>query len=1617
MSSNSNASNDTLHGVDVLDPEGGNWLIFQTRVLIAISHKGVLGHFDGSATEPPMPANPSALQIATHDAWLKKENFAKYLLSQKLHNETLTKHLHHTRVVDLWNAIVEEMTFMSMLGRSNLHTQFMQMRYKPGEDLPTEFNRVRTAYQNLITKGITVTNDDYRTLIINFVPSHLASYMSQISANAKVLAILQSAQAGTSASTAAQTSSISAVLGQTASTMASGLSSAQYELAPETMMLLLVEEWRRLKAIEEEKKRTKIRDTGVAASANPFASEKPGARAGGAKGNKGKGPKKPVGTCWNCGGKGHKQDACPSPKDDDSSSKGKGKGKARSKDSRSPTTNSTVANSAELDEIAGAWTTFAIDPLSDESASEVIYYMDDVLNFTEISWSSRRNVPSAIADLTDTGSESTGGSMPPLEENPDVPHPEPVHRVRINFEVGQCKPVEDRLPSKDDDDDDYPDGVPIITAADVERIELLKARLADVSNWRDAVEVTDDDFARNVDDDPMSCAAFSSSESDASTGQRIDLYDSGASHHMSPYRDSFVTFREITPRGLKAANQEEFSATGMGDVLIRVPNSPKPSVIRLTSVLYTPSIGFNLISIGRIDDAGYEARFKGGQCTILDPKEHVVGIIPKVSGLYRVGGQVMKVPMANAATTQLTLMEFHRRMGHIAPRAAKELVSKGLVQGVELIHTSESLECEACIKAKTTRKAVSKVREGPRATVFGGEVHSDLWGPARTVSLGKRVYYISFTDDFSRWTTLYLLRTKDQAFSAYKSFEAWVNNHRKVSILILHADRGGEYLDDDFSLHLEEHGTLQKLTVHDTPEDNGVSERLNRTLAEKMRAMLIASGLPAFLWGEAVLHAVWLKNRTSTKALDNCTPYEVVYKSKPDLSNVPEWGCKVWVHDTSAGKLGARAKVAYWVGFDMQSNGHHIYFPEKRTVKVERSVSFSQSNSSEIPIPVDDDGPWLEGEEWLPTKPDAPSSTPDETHSDEAPEPTPTTAPKPVPEPLRRSTRIRKPSIYVKDLLQGKGSVSNHPSERTSLPKGLQVPDEAPELETEGEGDAPATDKGEMVEDIAGMALAAKMADAEGWAPRNMQEASKRVDWPQWIEAIKYEINALEKHNSWRVVTPPTGAKIVGCRWVFDIKRNAAGEITRYRARLVAQGFSQVPGVNFFDTYAPVAKLASVRTVLAIANRRDMELEQVDIKSAYLYGKFASGEVIYMRYPPLPPGVELMLPKDMKVIFDAKGRTDAVLELLVPLYGLRQSARRFYTKLRTELKKRLRMEVCEVDQAVFFRVEGTELIIIVAHVDDLTIATSSPKLMLEVKSELCKAFEVSDLGALSWILGIKVKRDRINQTISLSQPTYIRTIVEKYFGTDLKPLSMPMDPHANLTNSQSPQTPQEAAVMRDKPYREAVGSLMYASLGTRPDIAYAVSIVSRFSDNPGIAHWNAVKRIYQYLAGTADLALTFGHKPRELEGYSDADGSMHEDRHAISGYAFMIDGGAVSWSSKQQEIIALSTTEAEYVAQTHAAKEALWLRSLIGQIFGGLEKPTTLYADNQSAIALAQDQQYHARTKHIDIRYHFIRWIIAEGKIKLVYCPTAEMVADTLTKALPSPKVKHFASALGLRKD
>ena len=375
---------------------------------------------------------------------------------------------------------------------------------------------------------------------------------------------------------------------------------------------------------------------------------------------------------------------------------------------------------------------------------------------------------------------------------------------------------------------------------------------------------------------------------------------------------------------------------------------------------------------------------------------------------------------------------------------------------------------------------------------------------------------------------------------------------------------------------------------------------------------------------------------------------------------------------------------------------------------------------------------------------------------------------------------------------------------------------------------------------------------------------------------------------------------------------------------------------------------------------------------------------------------------------------DTVKHLKKSLYGLKQAGRKWYDTLKRTLAD-LGFTVSDADPGVFHARIDDHPIIIAVHVDDCAITSSSGELMQDYKQKINARHSITDLGPIHWLLGIKVTRDREARTISLSQESYIDTIINRFELSEAKTIPTPIVPGISYSTKDAPADKTEATRMAKVPYREAIGSLMYAAVATRPDISFAVSTLSQFLENPGEVHWEAVKRVFRYLAGTKTHALTYGGERHELTGYTDADGASQDHRRAISGFAYLIDGGAVSWRSRKQELVTLSTAEAEYVAATHAAKEGIWLRRLISELFGPINDPTPLYCDNQAALTLATTDNFHARTKHIDIRYHFIRHEVDSGAFKLIYCPTDDMVADILTKPLPGWKVKAHSAALGLR--
>ena len=363
---------------------------------------------------------------------------------------------------------------------------------------------------------------------------------------------------------------------------------------------------------------------------------------------------------------------------------------------------------------------------------------------------------------------------------------------------------------------------------------------------------------------------------------------------------------------------------------------------------FTAQIWASLISVAKIATAGYRVLFKGPWCGIYNADNEVIGQLAARNGLYHVEHDITVMSGNIEPKEVVTLKELHHWMGHVTPMAMKHMLDDGAIDRVELDGSSTLSSCKSCKYARMTQRPIKHTWVEPRVSAFGKEIHSNMWGKSPVMMPGHKEYYVSFKDDYSHWTHLKLLATKDETFKAYQDFEVWANTQHGTKIMRLQSDQGGEYLDGEFSKHLRRNGTIRLLTTHNTPEYNRVWEWLNWTLLECTHTLLHASKLPKNLWGEAINHVIWLKNRTMTKALPNGkTLFEMVYGRKPDLGILKEWGCWVWVHDKSGLKLDGRSWVRWWVGYDSESMGAHCIYWGHGRVSVECDVKFS---NDDIPI-------------------------------------------------------------------------------------------------------------------------------------------------------------------------------------------------------------------------------------------------------------------------------------------------------------------------------------------------------------------------------------------------------------------------------------------------------------------------------------------------------------------------------------------------------------------------------------------------------------------------------------------------------------------------------------------
>lgn len=1063
-----------------------------------------------------------------------------------------------------------------------------------------------------------------------------------------------------------------------------------------------------------------------------------------------------------------------------------------------------------------------------------------------------------------------------------------------------------------------------------------------------------------------------------STGIQFDsdcwYADSGASEHMSDIRDLFNNFQQIPPgkRLIKGVgkNNEALHATGVGDIAIRCKVDDVWHNGTLRKVLFVPNLGVNLFSIGAATERDIVASFDNNGVT-LSNNGKIVGTGSKIQKrLYKMHFLNYQPPAEYAALAARakpnSIQIWHERLGHVNFATLKKMNSANFVEGLFIDNSTDTPPfCEGCVFGKHHRLPFPTCGR-TRATKRGGLIHSDLCGPMSVPSLNGSLYFLTFRDDFTGYGFIRFLKKKSEVSSNIQQLIALFETETNERIVTLRSDNGGEYMSKELMQWIANKGIVHQTSTAKTPEQNGVAERYNRTILESAKSMLHSSTLGTQFWAEASAAAVYLHNRVSCKAMQTMTPYQGWHGRKPNVSHLHIFGCDAYYHipKDERSKLEPKGQKCKFVGYSETQKAFRLYDPSSGKVKISRDVIFNE-NLSEAPImsPPCCDVADVDILTEHRVGGDASASNDRATVSNSI-----------------ICSNDTQATIEVEDIIE-----PFH---------GFDAPEAAmdPSLKTSRIRRKP----DRLIEDP--NFLCATTEDSSSIIePQSYEEAITSPDAKKWISAMEEEMSSLEENQTWRLEKLPSGRKTIKCKWVYKVKMDSFGHPVRYKARLVAKGFSQKEGVDYDETFSPVVRHESVRAILSTAAANDLEILQLDVRTAFLHGELT--EEIFM---------------DQPTGFTSTAYPTNVCRLQKSLYGLKQASRLWNIKF-DGLLVNLGFTRSPIDSCVYHHNGGDGIIILAIWVDDGLLCGRDKKRLLEIINQLSDHLEISTQEA-DLFIGIKIDRDRPNRTIYLSQEQYIIRILHRFKMAECNPKGLPADPFSRLTLAGVDGGPCSPSCDQSI-YREAVGSLMFLMVCTRPDISYAVGQVAQFCHDPKQVHWSAVTRILSYLKGTSKFGVVYkvGEKPQVLTAYADSDYAGDTDsRKSTSGFLLIFNEGPIAWGSRRQSCVSLSTTEAEYVAMCEATKEIVWARQLLDSIGCVQTQPTALFGDNQGAVKLTLNPEFHRRTKHIDIRYHYIREQQVSGNIAVVHIGTKDQLADLLTKALPGPAFPELRTRIGV---
>lgn len=1032
----------------------------------------------------------------------------------------------------------------------------------------------------------------------------------------------------------------------------------------------------------------------------------------------------------------------------------------------------------------------------------------------------------------------------------------------------------------------------------------------------------------------------------ASTGEWF--IDSGCTQHMTCDRIFFTHIDSKIDGKVEVASGQLLHVQGQGNVKLEIQPLHNNSLdLELTDVLYVPDLECNLISVRQLIAHGLQIVFCDDYCLIVD-KDDIFPLAKCKNGLYR-----LEIKRRNNA--KLCIHDWHRRLAHRNLQDIQVMKEQGLC--VERCDCSD--QCESCILGKMAKLPFDKVSTPVEKLL--DVVVTDVCGPLSVEGLKHERYFITFTDLFSKFCTVYFMKTKDESKKYVKVFVERMKNLKKDKPKTIRSDRGGEYLDKELQEYLAMEGIKFECTVGYAPEQNGVSERKNRTLVEAARTLLVDSRIPKCFWPEAVHHSNYVFNRISSRR-QNESPYERFYGKQPSLKEILDFGSYVYVKipDVKRTKLDVKIEKMRYVGVDESSKGFRVADVARRTVKVSREVRFLEGSMNDKLTFYDDN-------EEL--------SVRDENNVNE---------------------NIVVNNFDVNNFcneIDISDAVQNELTNENVVEEQIVVQEENDRMNTQENNNfdqdlqiqvrrSSRQNRGEMPVRFNDYYCYSAGDARKFYEPSTFEEAISCNEREKWYAAMLDELKSIENNETWILSELPENRRAVGCKWVYKLKYDEKGNVCQYKARLVAQGFSQKYGQDYDEVFAPVASSVSFRLLLSVAGVKGFQVKHFDVRSAFLNGVLE--EDIYMRQPP------------------GFSKGDQVLKLKKSIYGLKQAARVWNLALHRALLK-CGCTQSTNDKCLYVLRKNNDVCYVLIHVDDLLLSSSTSELIDRVYQELSSSFELKNLGDVKQYLGINVTKDNQGH-FCIDQRNYIERIVAEIGLKDSKVSSYPID-QGYFKNIDSPSLPS------NDQYRKIIGMLLYLSTNSRPDVAASVSILSQKVSKPTVYDMNEAKRVVRYLKGSMDLKLHLSGEGVRKDLYAYADANFAEDvihGKSNSGLFIGINGGALTWHCHKQQVVALSTTEAEYIALCEAGKELVWVKRLCKDFDIDVSTATPVYEDNQSCIKMILNDSQSNRTKHIRVKYHYTRDLVEAGEIRIVYCPTENNIADMLTKPLGPVRLSYL---------